>query len=81
MVVMVDEATGEKYARVVEHKGLREGDDGTWIASDILAELHAWGYRGGEAGHLIIKSDGESSIKAVVEEVVPSVRILGSCEA
>ena len=48
MVVMVGEATGENYARVVEHKGLREGDDGTWIASDILAELHAWGYRGGE---------------------------------
>jgi hypothetical protein len=26
MVVMVDESTGEKYARVVEHKGMASSD-------------------------------------------------------
>merc|ERR1712051_164500 len=69
MLVMKDEGTSEKHARMVEHKGLMEGEDGTWIVSDIVAELKSWGHRGGEAGHLIIKSDGEPSIGAVVEEV------------
>ena len=69
MMVMKEEASGEAYARMVEHKGLREGEDGTWIVSDILAELRSWGHRGGEGGHLILKSDGESSIVAVVDEV------------
>ena len=39
MIVAVDESTGEKYGRVVEHKGLREGTDGSWIVSDLLAEM------------------------------------------
>ena len=68
MLVMKDEKSGEVYARVVEHKGLREGEDGTWIVSDIIAELKSWGYQGGESGSVILKCDGEKSITAVVEE-------------
>ena len=46
MLVMKDEGTGERYARMVEHKGLREGEDGAWIVSDVLAELRSWGHQG-----------------------------------
>ena len=69
MLIMKDEQTGEVYARMVEHKGLREGEDGTWIVSDIIAELKSWGHQGGEAGNVILKCDGEKSISAVIEEV------------
>ena len=47
MIVMKDESTGEKYARIVQHKGIREGEDAMWIVSDIIAELKAWGHQGG----------------------------------
>ena len=69
MLVMKDEQSGEVYARVVEHKGLREGDDGSWIVSDAVAELKAWGYQRGESGSVILKCDGEKSITAVIEEI------------
>ena len=48
MLVMKDEQSGEVYGRVVEHRGLREGDDDSWIVSDVLAELKSWGHRGGK---------------------------------
>ena len=69
MIVMKDESTGEKYARIVAHKGVQEGEDGVWIVNDIVAELKSWGYQGGDSGHLIIKSDGESAIGVVVETI------------
>ena len=69
MLVMKDETTGERYARMVEHKGLHEGDESAWVVSDIIAELRSWGHQGGEAGHLIIKCDGENAILTVIEEV------------
>ena len=69
MMIMKDESTGERYARIVEHKGLREGEDGTWIVSDMVRELRAWGHQGGEGGHIIVKSDGEPTMKAVMDAV------------
>ena len=68
LIVMVDESTGEKYARAVGQKGLgRETSEMDWLIKDMSEELRAWGHPGGEAGHIILKSDGETSIKAVRE--------------
>ena len=69
MLVMKDEQTGDRYARMVQHKGTREGDDGGWIVADVLAELRAWGHQGGEGGHIILKSDGEAAIMSLIDEV------------
>ena len=66
IIVMIDESTGEKYARAVGQKGLgREAGDVDWLIKDMSQELKAWGHAGGEAGHIILKCDGERSIKAV----------------
>ena len=65
LIVMVDEATGEKYARAVGQKGLGASNEMDWLIKDMSDELKAWGHPGGEAGHIILKSDGEPSIVAV----------------
>ena len=69
MLVLKEETDGEVYARMVAHKGLHEGEEGTWVVSDILEELKSWGHQGGEKGHVILKSDGERAIGAVLGEV------------
>ena len=61
LIVMVDDL-GEKYARVVERKGVEDMD---WLIKDMSAELMSWGYPGGENNKLILKADGEPSITAV----------------
>ena len=47
MIVMVDEETGEKYARCVSQKGLGEDGELDWLIADMLAELKSWGHQGG----------------------------------
>ena len=39
MMVMKDEQSGEVYGRIVEHKGLREGDDGPISSMPSSSEL------------------------------------------
>ena len=67
LVVMLDEATGEKYARAVGRKGLGTQGEMDWLIKDMAEELKAWGHAGGNSGHIILKSDGERSIVAVRE--------------
>ena len=68
MIVMVDEQTGDKYARAVGQKGLGGGaEDMQWLIGDLHEELKAWGYHGGDGGHVIFKSDNETSIVEVRE--------------
>ena len=67
MMVMVDEATGNKYMRAVDHKGLGPDGDNSWLIKDMHQELKAWGHPGGAQNELIIKSDGEPAIVAVRE--------------
>ena len=66
---MVDEETGEKYARAVGQKGLGEHGVMDWLIKDISAELKAWGHSGGDGCSLIMKTDGEPAIVAVREAV------------
>ena len=68
MLVMVDERTGDKYARAVGQKGLGGGAEGMkWLINDLHEELKAWGHHGGEGGHVIFKSDNEPAIVEVRE--------------
>ena len=62
---MIDEETGEKYARAVGQKGIGEIGDMEWLIKDADAELKSWGHAGGEGGELIFKCDNERSIVAL----------------
>ena len=52
VLIMVDEATGERYARAVGHKGTSHAES-DWLVRDISEELKSWGHQGGEKGHMI----------------------------
>ena len=65
LLVVLDESTGEKYARAVGQKGLGSEGGMDWLVKDISDELKSWGHAGGEGGHILIKTDGERSILAV----------------
>jgi len=65
ILVMVDERTGEKYARAVGMKGLGRNHEMDWLIKDLSNELKIWGYPGGPEGRIILKSDGEPAIVAV----------------
>ena len=67
ILVMVDEKTGEKYARMVGKKGLGEGGEMEWLLKDMRDELVSWGHAGGAGGNIILKSDSEAAIVAVRE--------------
>ena len=67
MMVMVDESTGNKYMRAVDHKGLGPEGDNSWLVKDMHQELKAWGHPGGGRNEIILKSDGEPAIVAVRE--------------
>ena len=65
LIVMVDEGTGEKYARAVGRKGVGDTGEMDWLIKDMSDELKAWGHPGGGGNSLILKSDGEKAIVAV----------------
>ena len=65
LIVMLDEATGERYARAVGRKGMGQDGEMDWLVKDMAEELRVWGHAGGESGHIILKSDGERAIAAV----------------
>ena len=67
MMVMADESTGNKYMRVVDHKGFEGYGDNSWLVKDMHQELKSWGHPGGARNALILKSDGEPAIVAVRE--------------
>ena len=69
LIVMMDEETGEKYARAVGHKGVGTAGERDWLVKDMDAEMKAWGHPGGVSGHIIIKSDGESAVVALRKAV------------
>ena len=67
LIVMVDEATGDKYARAVGRKGAGVAGELDWVVKDMSDELKSWGHTGGQSGHIVLKSDGEPSIVALRE--------------
>ena len=69
MIAMVDESTGEKYARAAGKKGAGTSGEMDWLLMDMADELKSWGHTGGNSGHIIMKSDNEYAIKAVRDAV------------
>ena len=69
LFVMIDEETGDKYARAVGQKGVGTEGEMDWFVKDVSAEMKAWGHSGGEGSTLILKSDGEAAIIAVREKI------------
>ena len=70
MLVMLDERSGSRYARLVGKKGLGSDGEMDWLVEDILVTMKSWGHAGGAAGHVIMKSDGEPAILAVKSAVM-----------
>ena len=69
MIVMVDEQSGDKYARATGVKGTGHHGELDWLIKDMTEELKAWGHAGGTGGHIILKSDNEASVVALREAV------------
>ena len=67
LVVMLDERTGDKYARAVGRKGANQEFD--WLVKDMSEELKSWGHAGGSDSKLIMKSNNEPAIVALREKV------------
>ena len=65
MLVMVDEQTGDRYARMTGAKDIGENQERDWLIKDMSEELKDWGHTGGEGGHIILKCDGEKPNKKV----------------
>ena len=66
-IVMVNELTKERYARVVAKKGV--GMEVDWVVKDMTEELKIWGYPGGPQDKLILKTDGEPAIMALRDQL------------
>ena len=66
---MVDEDTGERYARACGRKGVGSNGEMDWLIYDIRDELNSWGHTGRQGGHIIIKTDNENAIKALRDSV------------
>ena len=83
--VMADEATGNKFSRLVAQKGVGQHGQMDWLILESCMELKSWGHAGGEGGHIVLKSDGEYPIVALREaishhhggQVVPEVSAKG----
>jgi len=69
MIAMVDESTGERYARAAGHKGIGTQGEMDWLIQDMVEELKSWGHAGGVNGHIIMKSDNEPAVKALRDSV------------
>ena len=59
MFVMMDEERGNRYARMLEHKGTDKGEN-EWLILDAAEEIRSWGHV--EGGEFILKSDREPAM-------------------
>ena len=89
LVIVTDEDAGDKYARAVGRKGVGERGDMDWLIRDISFELKSWRHQGGSGSRLIMKADGERSLKTLRDAVaryhggivVPEVSARGECQS
>ena len=70
LVVVVDEKSGSRYARLVGQKGLGSAGEMDWLVEDISTVMKGWGHAGGTRGEVIMKSDGEPAMLAVKNAVI-----------
>ena len=69
LVIVTDEDTGDKYARAVGRKGVGEHGEMDLLIRDISFELKSWEHQGGSVNRMIMKADGERSLKALRDAV------------
>ena len=69
VMIMIDEQTGEKYARATGKKGVGVDGELDWLIKDMSDEWKTWGHQGGTGGCLIAKCDNENSILVVRDKV------------
>ena len=69
LVIVTDEDAGDKYARAVGRKGVGEHGEMDWLIRDISLELKSWAHQGGSGNRMIMKADGERSLKALRDAV------------
>ena len=64
ILVVLNEETGERYARATGRKGV--GTDGImdWLVRDVSEELKSWGHAGRSGGHIFFKCDSEKPMIA-----------------
>ncbi len=63
MFAMINEEKGNRYAGLVEHKGLRDGGENEWLTLDAAEEIRSRGHTEGQA--LILKCDNEAAMRTV----------------
>ena len=66
-LVMIDQAHGNRYMRVVDQKGLGDNGEMQWLVKDLHEELKSWGFPGGGDHRVILKTDGEPAVVALRE--------------
>ena len=70
ILVMVDEESGGRFARMTRCKGLGEHGSMDWLLQEISRTWKSWGHTGGPEQQLIVKSDGEPALVAVCEAAI-----------
>ena len=64
MLVILNEQSGEIFARMTGRKGVGDGGECDWLIKEVSRELKGWGHAGGIGGKIILKSDRERSLVA-----------------
>ena len=67
MLVVVDELNGNKFARMVVHKGMESGGN-DWLVVEAAEEIRSWGFTEGVG--IILESDKENAILEVRETLI-----------
>ena len=65
LLVVINEESGEKYARAVGNKGLENKEIAEWLIKDLSEEMKTWGHAGGVGGKVILKCGGEKAMVAL----------------
>ena len=65
ILVIADERTGSRMARLTGRKRLCEYGEMDWLLEELSKTLKGWGHTGGPGSEIIMKTDGEPAIVAL----------------
>ena len=68
-LVVINEASNEKYARAAGQKGVGTEGAVQWLIKDVSNEMKSWGHQGGEGGKIILTCDGEKAMVALRDAI------------
>ena len=60
MLVVLNEESNEKFARMTGRKGVGEAGECDWLIKELSREMRTWDHAGGPGGRIIPKSDREN---------------------